>query len=110
MMTRTQLACCVLIASAFFLGGLLVKSLQDRWLAPAHAEMVVGTDSVTMMTAHTRPDEEALFTLDGFNEKLLIYRLDVGKRRLELAHSVDLPSLFDLSKQSVSPRRRRGDR
>lgn len=94
-MNRTELACYGLLVSACILAGLLVFRLQDKPVLPtAHASLIANYENVTLMTAQTRGDEEALFALDSFNEKLLIYRIDVGKKRLELANSIELPTLF----------------
>lgn len=93
-MNRIQLACYSLIASAIVLVGLLVVSLPRWWSPTAQASLVLGKDTLTLMTAKTRPDEEALFVLDGLNQKLLIYRLDLVKKQLELAGNADLVQLF----------------
>jgi hypothetical protein len=79
-MNRTQLACYAMLASSFVLGGLLISRLPS---APAaHAEEVVSKDTITAMTAATKAGEEALFVLDNNSQMLLIYRLDLGKKRL----------------------------
>ncbi len=93
-MNRTQSACCVLLASAFVLGGLLIVRAQDRWLSPVYADMVVNKGPVSAVTARTGTDEEALFVLDDFNETILIYRADIGHGELELAGTIDIPSLM----------------
>jgi hypothetical protein len=63
----------------------------------ARAGLIVNRDSISLLTARTRQDEEALFVLDSRSGKLLIYRLNVANSRqaLELAESVDLPQLFN---------------
>lgn len=93
-MNRIQLACYSLIASAFLLAGLLVAQLGNPLGAPAHAEMVLARDNFVLMTALTRSGEEALFVLDNNTGRLVIYRLDISKRELELAGGVDLPAIF----------------
>lgn len=93
-MDRTQLACYGLIASACVLAGLLFVRLPNRLTSPAHASLVLGKETLTLMTARTRPDEEALFVLDNLAGKLLIYRLNLGKKQLELSGSADLTQIF----------------
>lgn len=89
-MDRTNFACCILLASAFVLSGMLLMQTQPT----AKAEMVVNKDTVTLMTAKTRPDAESLFVIDSLNEKMLIYNTDLGKKRILLAQTVNLKTLF----------------
>lgn len=93
-MNRTALACYSLLASAFVLAGILVAQLPRPLIPSAQASMLVNKETLTLMTARTRPDEEALFILDGLKGKLLIYRLDLGKKQLELSGSADLAHVF----------------
>lgn len=93
-MTRIQLACYCLIASAFLLGGLLVVQLGDVTAQRADAEMVIARDNFTLLTASTRDDEEALFLLDNVTGRLLIYRLNLPQNQLELAGGADVTQLF----------------
>lgn len=93
-MNRIQLACYGLMASAFLLAGALFVQIQERWTSPAWAELAVNKGSVTLMTARTRPDEEALFVLDNYTQKLLVYRVDLGHKDLELSGAYELPTLF----------------
>lgn len=93
-MNRTQAACYSLIASMFVLAGLLIVNVSGRLTPSAHADMIIGKESLTLLTASTRSGEEALFVLDSINEKLMIYRLDISKKQLELAGGADLRQLF----------------
>jgi hypothetical protein len=95
-MTRTQLACTSLIASAFLIGALLVVSLSSRFNleSQAQATMVIAGDNVTLMTAKTRKTEEALFVLDNANGRLMIYRTDLPKKQLQLRQAIELETLF----------------
>lgn len=93
-MKRIEIACYALIASAFVLGGLLVSSLQGKFEPQAQAELVIHRENLTLMTAQTRSSEEALFVMDNVSGKLLIYTLDLGRRRLELAGAADIGALF----------------
>ena len=83
-MSRVQLACYSLLASAFLLAGLLVVQLGDRLETPAHAAMVVNQQNFTLMTAPTQEREEALFIMDDNSGQLLIYKSDVPRERIVL--------------------------
>ncbi len=106
-MNRIQLACWCLTASAFVLGGLVMTRVQAPLTPTAYADLVVDRQGFSMLTTRTREDEQALFVLDSFNEKLLIYRLDVTKKRLELATTADLGRLMGTGGQGGDGRRSR---
>jgi hypothetical protein len=96
-MKRTELACYALIASAFALGGLLLVQLANRggFEQQAQAEMAVSRNNITVLTAKTRNAEEALFVLENFSQRMLIFTVDLTKRRLELAYDpISLDDLF----------------
>lgn len=93
-MSRIQLACYCLLASAFLLGGLLVVQLGDRFETEAHASMVVNQQNFTLMTASTRSNEEALFVMDDNSGQLMIYKTEVARERIELAAIVPMRQLF----------------
>lgn len=93
-MNRIHLACYGLIACAFVLTGLLLVQLDARFDTEAQASMVIARENFTLLTARTRASEEALFVLDNANERLLIYRLDLGKQALLPAGAFNLPTLF----------------
>jgi len=108
-MGRTEVACYSLMASAFVLAGLWIVNAPERLGATAQASLVVGKETVTLMTARTRPDEEALFVLDSLRGKLLIYRLDLGKKQLELSGSADLKQIFRVPEEDdQNNRQKRG--
>jgi len=93
-MTRIQLACYALIASACVSAALLLSQLPGIE-QEARAELLLNKDTLTLMTAQVRADEDALFVIDSVNEKLLIYTTDFGKKKLELAVApVDLARMF----------------
>jgi hypothetical protein len=106
-MNRIQLACYSLLASAFILGGLLLVNLGPRMTSRADAAMVIARDNFTLMTAMTRSQEEALFVLDNLGNRLLVYRLDLGRNRLELAGAADLAQIFAVG---AAPAQRGGGR
>ena len=93
-MTRTQLACYALIASACITGALLISQLPGI-NQEARAELLLNKDTLTMMTAQVRQGEDALFVIDSVNEKLLIYTTDIGQKKLEMVvPPVDLARMF----------------
>lgn len=94
-MTRIQMACYALIASAFVLAAALVVALDARFTAEARADQVIARENFTLMTANTRETEEALFVLDNANARLLIYRLDLARKQLEPVGAFSLPDLFE---------------
>lgn len=93
-MNRIQYACFALIASAFVLAGMLVSQMGSRLVQPAYAGEAILRDNLSTVTAQAREGEDALFVLDSISERLMIYRLEAGKKRLELAASVNLAELF----------------
>lgn len=91
-MNRIQLACLALTASAFVLAGLLLASLPNQH---ANAALVVSRDNITAMTARTQIDQDSVFIIENNSQRLLIYSLDLGRRRIELADAIDLNALFN---------------
>ena len=97
-MNRTQLACYSLLASAFVLAALLLVRIEDRFTPPAHAGEVITRDAFTLLTARTEQDEESLFIIDNSTQRLLIYRTDIARKRIDLAHpAINLADLFNLA-------------
>ncbi len=92
-MKRIETACYFLIASAFVLAGLLLNQLSAM-PNTAEAGLVIARDNFTLMTAKTRSNEEALFILNNTTSKLLIYSLNLGRERLELAGGADMSDIF----------------
>jgi hypothetical protein len=92
-MTRTETACYGLIASAFILAGMLLVQLSSM---PNNAEaaLVIARDNFTLLTAKTRTDEESLFIINNFTDRLLVYKLDLAHNRLDLAGGADLSGIF----------------
>lgn len=90
-MKRFEFASYSLLASAFVLAGLLVVQMQNHTVLPtANAEMVLNRGNITLMTAQTRPNEEAIFILENTTAKLLVYKVDAAKKRIDLARSAEL--------------------
>lgn len=94
-MKRMEVACWSLIASAFVLSGILCVMMDGRALNRAEASQVISRDSYTLLTAKTRNNEEALFVLENTTQRLLVYTLDVGKGRIDLAADVFVPDMFN---------------
>lgn len=92
-MNRIETACYGLIASAFILAGLLIVQLSAM-PNTADASLVITRDNFTLLTAKTKNGEESLFIINNITSRLLIYSLDIGRNRLELAGGADLSELF----------------
>jgi len=88
-MTRKTVACYVLIASAFVLGGLLTIEVADRFEPKADASLVVNKDIFTVLTTEGIRGEEFLYMLDNKNERLLCYATD-PRGRIELYASLNV--------------------
>ena len=86
-MKRTELACYGLLTAAFVLTGMLIVQLHDHggFDSPAQAEMALSRGNLTVMTARTKNEEEALFVLENVSQRLLIFTIDLPKKRLVLA-------------------------
>ncbi|MEM7576654.1 MAG: hypothetical protein AAF328_04185 [Planctomycetota bacterium] len=91
---RTHIACWCLIASAVVLSGLLVTRTADSVSNEADAALVIARDNFSLLTARTRSGEESLFILDNRQGALLVYNLNVSRKRLELVKGLDLNRLF----------------
>ena len=90
MMSRTQLACYALIASACLLAGLAVIELADRFEPAAEAEMVVNKDIFTILSdGGVQSGEEFVYLLDNKNERLLCYQSG-NNNRIELYGTLDV--------------------
>ena len=92
-MTRIQTACYALLASAFVLSGMLLVQLPSM-SNTAEASLVISRNNFTLLTAKTRSNEESLFVINNATDRLLIYTLDLARKRIELAGTADLAELF----------------
>lgn len=101
-MNRIQLACLSLIASAFLMAGLLVVQLGSNGQSiglnsPAYGSgQVIARDNFTLLTARTRENEDSLFVLESTVGRLLVYRLDATRNRLEVAGGANLADVFQI--------------
>lgn len=93
-MTRIQLAGYCLIASTFVLTGLLLVAAGPRLASVAEASLVISQENFTLLTAKTRSDEEALFLIDNSTQRLLIYRMDMRTKQVELVGAQDLTKVM----------------
>ena len=94
-MNSTKMTCFALLGSACLLAAVLVVQLDDKQILPqANAEMVINSQNMAFLTTSTQPNEEALFVLDNSSQRLLIYTLDLARKRLELSGTQDLKKLF----------------
>jgi len=93
-MNKTQIAGYALMTSAFLLAAFVFALAQDRFGQTAEANLVITRENVTAMTARTRNGEEGLFVLENNSQRLLVYTLDVSKKRLELSGGYDLAKAF----------------
>mgnify|MGYP006969403377 FL=1 len=95
--TQFRLTCLALTASALLLGLVVLVQLGDKQVEltrTAHAEMVINLQRFTVMTAQSRPGEEALFVLDNNTENLLIYQTDLPNNQIRLARKENLAAAF----------------
>jgi len=92
-MTRIETACYGLIASAFILAGLLLVQVSDM-PNTADASLVISRNNFTLLTAKTRSNEESLFIINNATDRLLVYRLDLARKRIELSGGANLGELF----------------
>jgi hypothetical protein len=96
-LSRVQLACCCLAASAFVLTAMLTASLAGRFApltADARADMVQMADDYVLMTALTRSNEESLFIIDNRQQKLMVYRTDASRQRMTPFIIEDIDAIF----------------
>lgn len=92
-MTRTQLACLCLVASAFMLGAMVLSELGDKLPQnEARAEMVVSKDSLTMLTTQYQADSELVYVLDNQQDLLLAYM--INRNNIELLGRLNLSRIF----------------
>jgi hypothetical protein len=96
MMSRVQVACFCLIASAFMLAGMLAMQLRQT---QAQGSMVIDREDFALLTTQTRPDEEGLFVLDNGTGSLLIYRMDLANDEIVLNRVINLRQRMGLQQQ-----------
>lgn len=87
-MQSNRATCCILSASALFLGGMLCQAFFSP--APAQAATIQSQGSVTAVTAKIQANEDALFLVVG--DSLLVYRTDVSAKKVVLLDSLKLSS------------------
>lgn len=92
-MTRIETACFGLIASAFILAGILIVQISAM-PNTAEASLVITRDNFTLLTARTRNGEESLFVVNNNTSRMLIYTLDIARKRIVLSGGADLTEVF----------------
>ncbi len=92
-MTRIETACYSLLASAFILAGFLLVQVSAM-PNTAEAAMVISRNDFTLLTAKTRDSEESLFVINNATDRLLIYKLNLARKRIELSGGADLTEVF----------------
>lgn len=108
-MTRIETACFGLIASAFILAGMLIVQVASM-PNTAEAGLVITHNNFTLLTARTRSNQESLFVINNITRRLLIYKLDLGRKRIELAGGADLTEYFNRGSSGGGDSNRRGSR
>lgn len=93
-MNKIHYACFALIASAFVLSGMIVMQLSGRVVGEAYAGEAILRDNLTAVTAQSRDGEDALFVVDSISERLMVYRLEAARRRMELVAQANLADVF----------------
>lgn len=107
-MTRLQLACCGLIASAFVLGAMVLDKAADRFPQnEAQAEMVTSKDHLSMLTTQYQADSELVYVLDGRQELLMAYLVDANRGNIELLGRLNLARVFRRETDGGGGRERR---
>ena len=93
------LTCYALFASACVLTAALVVTASQKSILPAaNAELVVNAGGLQFLTAVTEQSTvESLFVLDSASGKLLVYKLDQGKKRIELIGLEDVKKRFGIA-------------
>jgi len=96
-MTRIQLTCKCLMASAVVLTVLLIATLHGRFApltTPANAQMAADTPNYSFLIARTRNDGDSLFVLDKLSRRLVVYEPDISRNTLTPVIVQDLDPLF----------------
>lgn len=83
-MTRTQMACYSLIASAFVLGALVLVQAGRHVETRAEAAMVINKDQLTLLSSKATTSSEVVYVLDSKQERLLVYALEPNRKQIEL--------------------------
>jgi hypothetical protein len=102
-MTRIQMACSCLLASAFVLGALVLVQGSRYVESQAHAAMVVNKDPLTLLSARATPDQEVVYVLDSKQERLLVYQVDPNRKTIELLPNgvLDMGKAFEAAAKAA---------
>lgn len=87
--------------------GLLVINTRPE---PVWADGMTtsGGDYVLTVGAVSTSDEEYLYVIDAPSGKLIAYRFDAGRQRIEIVQGIDLSGLREPAGQATPPSGKRG--
>ena len=71
---------------------------------------VSGGDYILTVGAIVENDEEYVFVIDVPSEKMLAYRFDTGRGRIEIVHGIDLAKIREAAEQQTPANQPRGRR
>lgn len=93
-MTRNELACYMLIASAFVLGGLLATQVADRFENRADAGVVVSQGNYTILSSRISDRQEMVTFLDNNTGTMVGYLVDIDAKAVRAVARLDIGDLF----------------
>ena len=110
-MKPTELACYLLIASAFVLGGFLLVTANQRLQleSVAQAEMVVDKGDFTILSTSGNSNGEIMYVLNNRSSILVCYEINPNKR-LEVVGTLDVGKALQKVKQQTGSDRDSGNR
>ena len=99
-MKPVQLACYLMMASAFVLGAVLLMQ-ADRHLQPqAHAEMVIDKGLFTVLSTPGNSNQEYTYVLNNRSSILVAYELTPSKN-LEVVGTLDVGKAIQKIRQRL---------
>lgn len=93
-MKTHQTAFWLLTASAIILAAVLIPRVMDRMTSPAHAQMVVTKDNMTVLTARATVDSEVVCVLNSTDEVLIGYITDLSGKTIRPVATLDVGAEF----------------
>ena len=117
-MTRIQLACIVLIASACVLAGLLAATWANRpdrqaditdavastFESSAYGQFVVSKGGLTILATQVDTDHDMIYVLDSRSQRLVAYLFDPNRKEIERLAGLDIGEV--MARQTKSGSRR----
>ena len=103
-MTRIQLACIVLIASACVLAGLLAATWANRpnrqadiadavtatFESSAYGQFVVSKGGLTVLATQVSEDHDMVYVLDSRSQRLVAYLFEPNRKEIERLAGLDI--------------------